>query len=64
MMACSSTCHKKAKKERRECSKSSLATLQPQIDTDMANAEIAAFNGIERFSTTWTDSAFAQAGYA
>ena len=49
MMECSSTCHKKAKKQRRECSKSSLATSQPQTDTDMANAEIAALTESKDF---------------
>ena len=49
MMTCSSTCHKKAKKQRRECSKSSLATLQPQTDTDMEYAEIAALGESKDF---------------
>ena len=49
MMECSSTCHKKAKKQRRECSKSSLATLQPQTDTDMEYAEIAALGESKDF---------------
>ena len=48
-MTCSSTCHKKAKKQRRECSKSSLATLQPQTDTDMEYAEIAALGESKDF---------------
>jgi hypothetical protein len=38
MMACSTICHKKAKKQRRD----QLASIQPHTDADMADAEIAA----------------------
>ena len=45
MMACSAACHKKAKKQRR----ASLATLQPQTDTDMANSKVAALTESKDF---------------
>ena len=49
MMACSAKCHKIAKKQKREGSTSNLATLQPQTDTDMADAEIAAITKSKDF---------------
>ena len=48
-MACSAKCHKIAKKQKREGSTSNLATLQPQTDTDMADAEIAAITKSKDF---------------
>ena len=44
-MACSAACHRKAKKQRR----ASLATLQPQTDTDMANSKVAALTESKDF---------------
>jgi len=49
MMACSAKCHKIAKKQKRESSTSNLASLQPQTDTDMADAEIAAITKSKDF---------------
>ena len=45
MMACSTACHKIAKKQRRE----NLAAIQPQTDADMADAEIAAITESNEF---------------
>jgi hypothetical protein len=49
MMACSAKCHKIAKKQKQGGSTSNLATLQPQTDTDMADAEIAAITKSKDF---------------
>ena len=45
MMACSTLCHKKAKKQRRE----QLTAIKPQTDAGGANAEIAALTESEDF---------------
>ena len=45
MMACSTACHKIAKKQRRE----NLAAIQPQNDANMADAEIAAITESNEF---------------
>jgi hypothetical protein len=45
MMACSTVCHKIANKQRRE----NLASIQPQTDADMSDAEIATLTESKEF---------------